>query len=281
MKFRIVLPILFILSLMITPLLAKEGTLIVLYGTQCAGKSTLSKQLIQTLPGNIEVVKRTPIVVEYRKDFIEQVTGVRPKTRNEVKEMGKNLPRKYRKMGIGKFKRKALPPTIEIIREKISRGKTVIFDVCLYRSNELNLLKDLNTVYVLVYSPIHDLSIRQQERTIRTKRNKIHQQHCRKYILNGFSKLYEPTSKSKAFDYVRRKDIVDFFHDVEYQDLDDVDSDYLNIFCRTVQRLQLDQNRQVPIAPKKKPDILINTGRLTPEEGAKIVKNYIRYRRKG
>ena len=63
------LPYFFILSLMTSPLLAKEGTLIVLYGTQCAGKSTLSKQLIQTLPGNIEVVKRTPIVVEYRKEI--------------------------------------------------------------------------------------------------------------------------------------------------------------------------------------------------------------------
>jgi len=253
------------------PLVAREekGALILLYGTQCAGKSTLTKELRKTLPGHLKMVKRTPIALVFRKDFVEKITGIRPKTHQEVITMEENLPQEYKKKASKRFKTEALPPTIDMIRKYVREGRVVIFDVCIYRSEQIDLMKDLNPIEVLVYSPLKELSQREHARTLKEQRGEKAQMESRKYILNGFNLLYEPVNEKNSIDHLTHEEVMNYWHFGNHTYLD---QDYLKIFQKTVSQFNLKQNSVVPIAPRRQPTVFIHTGIMSPQEGAKLVK---------
>jgi uridine kinase len=251
-----------------------KGKLILLYGTQCAGKSTLCKELRRVLPGHVQVVKRTPFALELRKNHIEEAIGIRPHTHKEVIALEEVLPQKYRRKASTRFKKEALPATISHIRPLIAKGKIVILDVCLYTSEEIALMEDLQPVTVLVYSSLDELSIREQSRTDKEKRGEKAQMESRKYILNGFNLLYETANESEAVDTLSTATLMNYWHQGNHVYLD---KDYFRIFQTAIHQFQLTLKKAVPIKPKYPPTVFIHTGRLSPQEGAQLVKKAIIY----
>lgn len=249
-------------------LTADQGAVIVLYGTQCCGKSTLVNQLQEILPSNATVIKRTSIFLQYRMDFVEKKTGKRPKDRRELIAMEARLPKEDRIQGGGALKSASLPPTLETIQKLRENGELVIFDVCLHKMHEIQLVKELNPLLVHVYAPLNELSKREQERTKQTKRNDQEQMGFRKYILNAFSKLYRVEEGSKAIGSLTREEVMQYWHTGNHEF---VDQDSLRVLQHTMTHFQLDRLEKIKLTPIINPDLIIDTSVMTVEESAKLI----------
>lgn len=257
----------FVCSLLTSlPLYASEGQLIILFGTACAGKTTLAKELKNLDPENVKLIKRTPIAERLRRDHIERVTGKRPQTHQELRSEERLLKNNGQKLP--DFKRKALPETIQQIREEIAKGKTVIFDVCLYKPELLSYFDPFLPLYVLVYAPIRDLCKRERERTEKRKRDHIQQVSNRKYILSGFNQLYTLAEESESIDRVLREEVNTFYRIVRPER---TDPEFERIFYKLYTEFKFSTEEHVFIKPKPHYDLLIHSGKLSPKEGARKI----------
>lgn len=265
---KILLFFLFCLS----PLFAEQGKLIVLYGTPCAGKSTLTKKLEEILPGHFKGVKRTHIAHRLRLDNLEEITGVRPKNLKEAAEIEKNLPKKNQRNFSHDFKEMALSPMIQEMEQRLAKGENLIFDVCLYHKEQLDQMQYLNPSYVLVYSPIADLSKREQERAATRDFTQTQHNNTRKFILSGFSRLYHPVSTSESVDTISKDEVVDYYLTSRNTWTND---GYSRIAQHVITQFHLKPGQRVGFAPNRKPTLFINSSQLSPTEGSTLIKQHI------
>jgi predicted kinase len=241
-----------ILSLFILlcfPLFASEGKLIVLYGTACAGKSTLAKALEEALPGHFQPVKRTKIAHRLKKE-------------HRICDNSSHMD----------FKEMALPLMIREIEARLANGENLIFDVCLYKAEQLDKLSHLNPVYILVYAPIRDLSLREQQRSRSRGRSLMQQESTRKYILSGFTKLYQPAVNRQAIDTLSKEEVMIYIHATRSSWGDDSLSHAADTLMT---HFHLHANGRTGISPKRKPTLLIDTSRNSLKVNVEKIKQRI------
>lgn len=251
----------------------KEGTVIVLYGTPCSGKSTLATILEQILDDDFTIVKRQELADDLRRKLIEQLTGKRLETRQELIETALSLSEDQKKRAFG-FGTDALNATIVDINQRVKKGENIILDVCLSDPAAVAGLNGKNIVKVLVYTPISQLSERELNRASTRKHSKLFQQRRRATILNMYSKLYRPKlTHRKVLDVVRKKDIEKYYaeteNDLVYQPLQ-------TSAQKAIRDFYLNQLDSMTIVPNQKPDLLIDTSINSPKKGAQIVRKYLR-----
>lgn len=256
-----------ILTFLFSNLLAEDGKLIVLYGTPCSGKSTLAKQLEKSLTGNYKAVKRTLIVQRLRKNYIEQKTGRQNLSYSEIRFLDDRV---YHK-GL-ELKDQALDPMIYEIEQRLKNGDNLIFDVCLYREDQLEKLSHLKPIYVLVYAPLSDLSIREQERSQTQNCSIFQQERFREYILKGFSCLYRPSPPEKSYGSLSKNEVVDYYLTTRSKWM----CDELSLSAQQIiTDYRLKSDRRAPFAPRKKPTVFIDTSKMTPSESVRLIQNWI------
>ena len=185
--------------------LAETGNIIVLYGTPCAGKSTIAQKLSEKMTKSYKVIKREEVTNQILSDYIEKATNIRPKDHEQLLFMGKELSKKYKFNLRDHCKELAILPTIEKIRKLSLNGENIIFDICLYDPKHLSYLNDLNAQFVLVYCPLPELFKRKNIRD--SKKNKKSDKN--EHLLAGFLDLYEPSENSRAIDTIRKEDLID------------------------------------------------------------------------
>lgn len=256
-----------IFTLLFAPIMAEKGKLIVIYGTPCSGKSTLTKALETKLPGSFHAVKRTEIVHHLRTVHIEKLTGKKNLPYSEVKRLDYIL--KHRRAD---YKKQALDQMIIEIEERLENGENLIFDVCLERAEQLEKLSHLKPIYVLVYAPISDLSVREQERTQDRNRALFQQEQSRKNILIGFARLYKPVKPEKSYSSLSKSEVVDYYLKTRNRWANDE-------LSRSAQKIitdfHLKSEGRTPFAPRKKPTVFIDTSKMTPSESVRLIKNWI------
>jgi len=253
-------------------LCAEQGKLIVLYGTPCAGKSTLAKSIEQALPGNFKPFKRTEIAHHLRIDNIEKITGVRPRDFKEAVRIEKSLSKKHQQKFSHDFKEMALQPAILEMEKRLNNGENLIFDICLYHKKQLEQLQHLNPTYVLVYSPLPHLSIREQQRAQSRNRNLSEQNKTRKYILSGFSRLYKPVPNTEGVDTLSKDEVVDYYLRTRQSWTQD---DYSKMAQKILTQFHLKSGVKMGITPKWQPSLFINTSKLSPDESVLLIKHRV------
>lgn len=218
---------------------AEKGRLVVLYGTSCAGKSTLADELEITLPGNFKTIRRTEI---------------------------------SRRLHLTDSGTQNLEPAITEIEQKLNNGENLIFDICLYKLEQLNQFDHMKPIYVLVYAPIPDLSSREMQRSKKLQYSIFTQERQRESILNEFYGLYEPVRPDNKFGSVAKCEIVDYY-------LATRDKWFNDRFSRSAQKLitafRLKTEGHTPLAPKKRPTVFIDTSKMTPRESARLIKHWL------
>ena len=221
------------------PLAAERGKLVVLYGTSCAGKSALADELERTLPGHFRTIRRTET---------------------------------SRRLGIFESNADTLEPAVLEIEKKLEKGENLIFDIRLYKHEQLNRLDHMKPVYVLVYAPIPDLSAREMQRSKNQHHTIFKQERQREYILNEFFRLYEPVSPDKRFGSLTKSEVVDYY-------LTTRDKWFNDDLSRSAQRLitnfHLKSDGPTSLAPKKRPTVFIDTSKMTPGESARLIKHWL------
>lgn len=262
MKYCVLIFILFF-----APIVAEKGKLIVIYGTPCSGKSTLTNELETHLSGNFRVIKRTETVQHLRTIYIEKLTGQKDLPYNEVKRIDYTLKHKRTD-----FKEKALDQMITDLEKRLEVGENIIFDACLERTDQLEKLSHLKPIYVLVYAPLPDLSVREQERSLKRKRTLYQQEQSRKNILIGFSKLYIPVKPEKSYSSLSKNDVVDYYLKTRNRWVDD---DFSRSAQKIITDFHLKSEGYTSFAPRKKPTVFIDTSKMTPSESVRLIKNWI------
>lgn len=256
-----------IFVLLISPIMAERGKLIVIYGTPCAGKSTLTHELQNKLPGNFQSVKRTEIVQRLRTEYIKKITGLKNLKYDEVKRLDCSLSHHRTD-----FKKKALDQLVIEMEERLDNGENLIFDACLETIEQLEKLCHLKPIYVLVYAPISDLSLRENERTTSRKRALLQQEYSRLNILIGFSNLYMPVQPEKGYDSLSKNEVVEYYLMTRNKWVND---DFSRSAQRIISDFRLKSEGRTSFAPRKKPTVFIDTSKMTPMESVRLVKNWI------
>ena len=226
-----------------TPLVGKEGKLVVLYGTTYSGKSTLAEELKRTLPDDFNIIRR-------RERKTQLCMPCIPKTMQAVFDH----------------------PSIAEIEHRLADGENLIFDICLYKSEQLNKFDHLKPIFVLVYAPIPELSAREVQRSGEMQTTVFSQERCREFILNEFCQLYEPASPDKRYGSLTKSDVVDYY-------LKTRDKWFSDGYARSAQKVilefRLKSDVPTPLAPRKRPTVFIDTSKMTPAESARLIKHWL------
>lgn len=254
-------------------LYAQKGTVIMLYGTSCAGKSTLAKELQERLPGNFLIVKKAPLVDEKRKNIVEKTTGRRPKNKEELLEAMFQLPKQQldearKQVKIG------LEETFVTIKPLVNQGANIIFDVCISNTSILKLFDGYDCITVLVYAPLPVLLQRFRERIKDKQNSELLIQRKKAVLLGCYCKIFKIAEDDGA-DYIDTLS----YHDVTQYYLENESALIYPYFKTSVMRLfnkfELEKKNNVKIVPENKPDIIINTDQQTVGEGCQMVKSHL------
>lgn len=229
--------------------ITETGKVIVLYGTPCAGKSTIAVKLVEKMPKSFKIIKREEITNQILSDYIEKATNIRPKDHEQLLIMGKELSKKYKFNLRSHCKEYAIMPTIEKIRERSLKGENIIFDICLYDPKYLSDLKDLNAEFVLVYCPLPELFKRKNIRDSKKNQKSGKNEH----LLAGFLDLYEPSENSRAIDTIRRVDLIDLKEPYSHF------------------------KPETPIAPKHNFGLVVDSSQNCPDTTADIIISRLKY----
>lgn len=142
--------------------------IILVNGTSCAGKSTLSKKLHEKIQGS-HLVSWDDEVERFCKQ-----TGCQ-----ETDELSHKI-------------------RIKIVDDAIAQAanKTVIIDAIVDDIALLQKLYDVKATLVLVYAPLATLMERNEQRSKKLNRPETRNQQCRAFIIETFSKLYVSSNAS-------------------------------------------------------------------------------------
>lgn len=252
---------------------SEPGTVIVLYGTPCSGKSTLAYALQEKLDGKYHIVKRTDIVRGKRQEIIENVTGKRLESGADIIQEMLRLPEKYREQAMAQ-NREGLMALIHSINARVVKGENFILDVCLDSQERTNCLEGCRVVKVLVYAPLRLLSERDLARAIQNGQGIVFHHKRRNAILSMYGRLYRPIKDpaESVLDTLAADDLAvytkGFGEEVAYP-----------AYCGTLQgvarKFFADGRTVSAIAPEQTPDLLVNTSVASPEEAATRVAAYV------
>ncbi len=245
--------------------LPATGTVIVLYGTPCSGKSTLAKQLIKDLPGDFHIVKKTKRAFQKRKSFLAKEMGQHVETYQQATELMHLLPKEKQAM-FAVTSREALMETLEEIQLRAAQGENIIFDVCLDDTSKLSP----QMVKILVYSPLGLLSERDNQRTLAKRQSFVFQQHRRNAILGLFKKLYRTADDQTSASFtLSRYDLEKF---LEESPLKESIEREIQVAKKT---FGLSQKEFVEIVPVIKPDLIIPTNLKSVEKSSLKIRAFL------
>lgn len=252
-------------------LCAQKGKIILLYGTSCAGKSTLAEELRKKLPNNFFIVKKAPLVNEKIKRNLEQFTGKRPENKEEIFESIIQLP-KVKADYLKEQARIGLKETFIAMKPLIDQGANIIFDICTTDSSIMDFFEGYDYLTVLVYAPLNVLLERLCHRVKNRKISEASMNRKKCLIINSYCDLYDISLNNNTAH-------------IDTLSLDDIPEKYLinngtslnssleNSVTKLCDKFHLKNNRVVNIIPVKEPDILIKSD----EED--ISKSYEKLRR--
>lgn len=166
--------ILFIVPGWATPLHKEQPQVIFIYGTSCAGKSTLSKQLIKSLGNQWKLIDRDKVIEERQKNYLQHHS---------------HLSKEQLRQAFDQIEAQADEAVLEEIRRATHNALHVIVDTQLHQ-NLLNQLSEARSFSVLVYAPLHVLLERDHQRNQRLNRSEKRQFYAKAFILETFAQLY-------------------------------------------------------------------------------------------
>lgn len=257
-------------------LFAKEGIAIILYGTPSAGKTTLAKELVDKLPGNFQMLKKTEYVETKTKEFIYQTTGKKVSSRIDMIEAVEALPHDLR-IQTNKFTKEGIYVTLQKIEDITARGENVIFDVCLSGVENLKPLNCKNTLTVLVYAPLKTVSDREIPRAKKNNDSLAVLQKRRNAILCMFTGLYQPkkVDSDNYIDILTKDDLEEFFlaagKKLQVTRLK-------TTYEKALKKYEFDVYKKRKIYAIPQHDLLLNTGNNSALECAMKVKRALKER---
>lgn len=232
-----------------------QGTIIIINGTSCSGKSTLACQLERDLSTHYIIIKKIPIVKIIKNDFIERITGKRPQNRTERTKACLALSHSQRR-GYSNICRKAKWQSIQKVKSLADQGENVIFDGGMKSPKYLREFEKHRVIFVLVYAPLPVLINRAKRR----QPNRLIKPCSKKSILAGYQRLYQPAEPDI-------ENFIDTVNSQEIKGLFDVSNN-----AGVLSKCGLDTEKRVKIVPKIEHDIIINSDQLTIDESVQAVK---------
>lgn len=156
----------------------KSPVAVFIYGTSCAGKSTLASNLLKTLGEGWCLIDRDEVIEDRKRQLL--LTN-----QTEIDEM----------------EARADDYVLEEMAQARIRQQNVIVDTQLHQ-NILNQIKDYQTLSILVYAPIPLLLERNQKRNTMLNRPEKRQYYAKAYILNTFANLFSLEGKGPTIDRI-------------------------------------------------------------------------------
>jgi len=267
--------VLFSQLLFICPALfcSQKGSVIILYGTSCAGKSTLAREFQKELPGNFLIVKRTALIDEKRSNAIEKFTGKRPKNRQEIKEMMVRLPAAQSQY-LTEQEKKGLKETVILMKSLVEQGANVIFDVCTCDPEFLELFEDYDPVTILVYAPLSVLPLRLQNRKKGQQMSFFSLQRKKSLFLEGYCRLYQ-LSNDDDDEYLDTLYFEEVLKNYSVNGGELVYPELKMALIGTLEKFDLEDKKMVKIVPVKKPDLVIDSEKKSPKECCQMLKAFL------
>lgn len=145
-----------------------KGAVVVLNGTSCAGKTTMSRYILEK--------------VESRGHYIST-----DDIEHSLKEIGDRdgVEKRARFVAYAAAKKAALA------------GKVAVLDAFIPDRGELDQLKGVAVIHLLLYAPFQTLIERDQHRMIEFSRGQAAQEAAQGFILECFRTLYRPCRSSE------------------------------------------------------------------------------------
>jgi guanylate kinase len=177
---------------------------------------------------------------------------------------------------------------VEDIHKALSKSKNVLFDDWLFSRKEIEeYFNGHHIVEILVYCPLlkamHYLEKRNEEAV---KTNNFHLRRFWTGFIVSFHKFYRLTTNyQKAIDTYKKSDVELFFQRMSrevVQSWEDnpasssswAEMNLANLYRLKEEFLPLEEN--LFLEPKEKYEMILNTGKLSPEESAHLIVNSYR-----
>lgn len=162
-----------------------------IYGTSCAGKSSLSKQLIQCLGNQWQLIDRDAVIEEQQASYLQTYSHL---TKEQIRH------------GLDEIEASADDIVLQKIHESLQNHLSVIVDTQLHQ-NLLDCLQGFLSYSVLVYAPLLVLLERDEQRSLRLKRSERRKFYAKAFILETFAQLF---SLENTHEHTEPVDVLSF-----------------------------------------------------------------------
>lgn len=241
-----------LLILFIVPGLAAlpgEGTpqVVFIYGTSCAGKSSLAKRLVHSLGSQWKLMDRDQVIEDRQKIYLQAHS---------------HLKKEQLRQALEEIEAQADEAVLQEIRSAMQNGLNVIVDTQLHQ-NLFNQLSEARSFSVLIYAPLHVLLERDAQRNQHLSRSERRRFYAKAFILETFAQLYSLDVCQKNAKQV------DILHPASW------DQSILQ-YCTGAETYAfferlLGVKESVPLWSRESCDLVINSQDRTIEEAAELL----------
>ena len=254
MQFRIFIAVTFCFPI-ITVEPEREGVVIILNGTSCAGKSTLSKKLQSVLGKSSHIISSDDLEEEKKSALLKEQEYISAEQNDQID-------------------REAIKQALSCAKKEAKNGKTIIVDAFIPHEGYLQVLSGEKKIMVLVYAPLPELLLRDRQRREVIERDAKKQDGALGYVLSSFLTLYKLAEKEdgKKIGTIKRSELEQFRDEISTQ----VEYSFVEASQRKIiAKFFTTGQKSVAIEPCFKHDYVVNISDQNDEESILFIKQYL------